>query len=818
MSDEPNLCTGMGEVHRHIGSGLHKRKHEIISLGWFSKMGGQNSMPWKIYHTSNQYYGQDVFDKVVWQEKPQIVICIGDPWMQDYIANPNICRTRRSFLWGRYTPVDGTTPDGGLPPTWREGALNADVVIAYTEYGKQAILKSCPELAGKIKTIPHGVNTNVFKPLPEKEIATLRRQLGLEGKICFLMVGRNQFRKNVPEFAKAWKKFTQNGTHPKAVFWPHMVFTDPMGWNLDEIFDILGIRSSLRYFEAIAHSQSNVDLLPEEDLNRLYNCCDVHVNIAGEGWCFVPNTLIWTGDRCFRIDSIKNTTVMGSYGQDNIVLNTFKRYYSGQIISIKPRGMLWTKMTPEHPVLICREKYTINHPEKIRGKDLSKQTLFVQAKDLRKNDILLYPVSDIKNSLPQKIYLEYPEHLKKYSNKGKHEYSWKNLGEIVGWSGEQVRRTVLNMKGHITEKTRNEIKEKLNKIGYEYKRQQYNILKEVEITPDLLYFFGLYIAEGSVNKGRVDIALNSKKEYNLALKLREIVENSFHRKFSIQKRRNANTLKCRFFLANIDKTFDTLFGHGARNKHIPYEWLKCNVEEIIPLLKGVFDGDGYFNGKQISLSSVSSTLIFQIRELLLHLGITCSIQQGKKGEYQLSVSDNKLKKIFNKPLNEKSNNAKFQWIAGRYLHIPIIGIKEENYSGEVFNLEVNNDNTYIANGFIVHNCLPVTAALSCGKPNISLDHSGAGEQVRLSNGGLTVKCNPFFVTGKYSTERPYPDENDLLTKMDLLYNRADLRQKLGQAGLKWAQGMTWEHACDMWQELIMETMYPLRKPVELEVV
>ena len=56
-------------------------------------------MPFKVYHTSNQYYGQDVFDKVVWQEKPVLVLTIGDSWMCDYIANPNICRTRRSFLW-----------------------------------------------------------------------------------------------------------------------------------------------------------------------------------------------------------------------------------------------------------------------------------------------------------------------------------------------------------------------------------------------------------------------------------------------------------------------------------------------------------------------------------------------------------------------------------------------------------------------------------------------------------------------------------------------------------------------------------------------
>jgi len=389
----------MSEVGKNIALNLHKKGHEIVYLGWFSRLGESNTMPFKIYHTSNQYYGQDVFDKVVWQEKPVLVLTVGDAWMTDYIANPNICRMRRMFLWLKYIPIDGTTSDGRLPPTWREGILNADVVIAYTEYGRQAILQSCPEIVNRIKVIPHGVDTNMFRPLPEKEVVNLRRQLGLEGRICFLMVGRNQFRKNVPEFVKAWKKFTQNGAHPKAVFWPHMVFTDPMGWNLDEVFDIIGIRPTLRYFEQVAHAPSNLELLPEEDLNRLYNCCDVHVNCAGEGWG-----------------------------------------------------------------------------------------------------------------------------------------------------------------------------------------------------------------------------------------------------------------------------------------------------------------------------------------------------------------------------------------------------------------------------------LPVSASLACGKPNIVLNHSGAGEQVRLSNGGLLVKCSPCFITGKYSTERPYPDENDLLAKMDLLYNRADLRQKFGKAGYEWAQKMTWEHACDMWHELIMETMYPLRKPVELEVV
>lgn len=386
--------TGMSRVGKEIALGLHKKGLEIVYLGWFSRVGDQNNMPFKIYHTANQYYGQDIFDQVILQERPNLVLCVGDPWMQHYIANPNICKSRRLFLWCSYIPVDGTTPDGGLPPTWNTGFYNADYVIAYTEYGKNAILKNCPELASRIKVIPHGVDIKTFRPLPKEEVINLRRSVGIaDDQIVYLIVSRNQFRKNIPEFSKAWKKFVVNGRHPKAVFWPHMVFTDPMGWNLDEIFDILGIRPTMRYFEAIAHAQSNVDLMPEEDLNRLYNIADVNVLISGEGW-------------------------------------------------------------------------------------------------------------------------------------------------------------------------------------------------------------GLSLGEGA----------------------------------------------------------------------------------------------------------------------------------------------------------------------------------------------------------------------ACGKPMLALDHSGAGEQARTSNGGLLVKCNPQYITGKYSTERPYPDENDLLMKMDLLYNRPDLREKLGKAAYDWAQTMTWDSACDMWHNLIMEMMYPLRKP------
>ena len=36
--------------------------------------------------------------------------------------------------------------------------------------------------------------------------------------------------------------------------------------------------------------------------------------------------------------------------------------------------------------------------------------------------------------------------------------------------------------------------------------------------------------------------------------------------------------------------------------------------------------------------------------------------------------------------------------------VPVFRISKQNYDGEVFNLEVENRNTYLVNGVVVHNC------------------------------------------------------------------------------------------------------------------
>lgn len=284
MSDNPGIPTGMGKVHKEIGRGLKKLGWDVVSLGWFTSAMMDKWKEWRVYATTNNYYGADIFDEVISREMPEIVLTIGDPWMVGYIADKIRCRSRFLFSWCQYVPIDGEAYGGGVPSTWNGMLRDADIVVAYTDYGKNAIIKSLPDLSWRMQMIPHGVDTSVFRPVSEEKRRLLRHSIGIpDDVVVFTMVARNQFRKNIPEFCKGWKKFKDTGSK-KALFWPHMCFRDPMGWDLNEVFDIYDMKKDLVYLTEVAQSATNLDLVPEETLNDVYNIADVTVMLGGEGF------------------------------------------------------------------------------------------------------------------------------------------------------------------------------------------------------------------------------------------------------------------------------------------------------------------------------------------------------------------------------------------------------------------------------------------------------------------------------------------------------------------------------------------------------
>jgi glycosyltransferase involved in cell wall biosynthesis len=145
-----------------------------------------------------------------------------------------------------------------------------------------------------VYTVGHGTNFSHFFPIDKQEC---RKELGVPGDVFIVFNGnRNQPRKRIDLTIKGFIKFAKD--KPDARLWLNMGSKD-MGWELvplfkrvarDEGYDATGklILTSPQF--------STHNCLPVEQLNKVYNACDVGVNTCiGEGWGLVNTEHAATG-------------------------------------------------------------------------------------------------------------------------------------------------------------------------------------------------------------------------------------------------------------------------------------------------------------------------------------------------------------------------------------------------------------------------------------------------------------------------------------------------------------------------------------------
>lgn len=149
------------------------------------------------------------------------------------------------------------------------------------------------------------------------------------------------------------------------------------------------------------------------------------------------------------------------------------------------------------------------------------------------------------------------------------------------------------------------------------------------ITPDLAYFLGLYLSEGSVYKvfneagklvgGTVNIACGD--DITEALKVLNIhvstIDSTVGHAIS-----SLNLVEWLEYLG-----FDVT--KKAPEKIIPPRLLEMSRENIIGLLQGIFDGDGFCSKSigRVGINLTSKELIYQIRTILMNFGILTHISK-----------------------------------------------------------------------------------------------------------------------------------------------------------------------------------------------
>lgn len=396
--------------------------------------------------------------------------------------------------------------------------------------------------------------------------------------------------------------------------------------------------------------------------------------------CFVAGARVVTDHGEKNIEDIKvGDKVLTHKGRYRSVQKRMKRKYEGRVFSIKYYGDSGAELrvTEEHPLLICKRERKEYRNDKFTPQWLT-------ASQVRVGDYLVYPIH--KKEIEREIIEnEAVETIPLIDSKMPFIYSYKQNVNLLIPFGNGI---------HVTQKS-----------------------FELSLDPDFYRLVGYYLAEGHVDKDHYLTFTFNIKEKEFLDDVKELLRRYFGKDVIEGKIRNSgqtltlcSTLAARFFRRE--------FGATNKTKHISRWMLESPREHLGELIKGMWRGDGSYDkkGNLFRYSSVTRSLTCGFRDALLKLGIVASINSQKR------VSP---KQAMNNVIVSRTANALFGRIVGKnvpngrregspfyldenYIYLPIKSIKVEESNTDVYNFSVEEDESYVAEGVVSHNCTAPT--------------------------------------------------------------------------------------------------------------
>lgn len=368
--------------------------------------------------------------------------------------------------------------------------------------------------------------------------------------------------------------------------------------------------------------------------------------------CFLAGAKLKIRDGLVDISTAKiGEDVLTHTGKWKPITNVIKRKYSGDVYKIKYYGDSSAELnvTEEHPLLVSRRV-----SNRDRNKKFKLEWIF--AKDLDVKDYLVMPIE------------------------------------------KEIRAD----------------KEFVGKVKYRKSNKSVEEKVVIPLEPDFFRLMGYFFAEGHIdNEHYVSFSFN-KDETEYLSDVKKLVFKYFGKEVIENKvRQNGQTLVvCSTKYARL---LSKEIGSTINDKKIPDWLLRSNNENVSELIKGMWRGDGSYDKKtnMFRYNSVLENLAYGYRDILLRLGILVDI----------NLQNRKLpRKNMYVVLVMRNMNTKFAKLLGvkgivdgvlrgspvsmdeKYLYLPVKSIIKENFKGYVFNLSVEDDETYVCEGVVSHNC------------------------------------------------------------------------------------------------------------------
>ncbi len=230
---------------------------------------------------------------------------------------------------------------------------------------------------------------------------------------------------------------------------------------------------------------------------------------------------------------------------------------------------------------------------------------------------------------------------------------------------------------------------------------------------DFFRLLGYYLAEGHVQDEHY-LTLSFHAQETAYLQDAEALMTRYFQKSPAKEapRQNGQSLVLSSTLAA--RSFAKAFGSTVKDKHIP-AWVQNAQPELLKeLVCGMWCGDGSYDARKnmFRYNTVSANLAYAFRDALLRLGIAASINLQKRVAPRKPI----FAVVVSSPWNEQfgklvgvdaangSNSGSPFAMDENFLYMPIHSIEVEEQETEVFNFSVEEDESYVAEGVVSHNC------------------------------------------------------------------------------------------------------------------
>ncbi len=231
--------------------------------------------------------------------------------------------------------------------------------------------------------------------------------------------------------------------------------------------------------------------------------------------------------------------------------------------------------------------------------------------------------------------------------------------------------------------------------------------------PDFYRLLGYYFAEGHVSNEHYLTFSFHAQEVAYLEDTTELLTRYFGKApLANQERQHGQTLV--LCSTEAARAFAYEFGSTVYEKHVP-AWLSNAPRQLLAeFVRGLWCGDGSYDATKnmFRFNSVSRDLTYAFRNALLRLGIAASVNYQVREAPRQPMYTVVVASPFNPQFGDLVGvAAPAGHLSGspfcldeHYLYVPIRSITKSEQATEVYNFSVEEDESYVAEGVVSHNC------------------------------------------------------------------------------------------------------------------